>query len=593
MSRLNWAVWLAVVMLCACGGGGGSQSGPVTRTALAALSQDINPSGERLDHRSRNYFPAAPGDAWVYERQENGRFTGETLTRRADAGSGADVLITETWIGRTAHETLRRTSEGVVSVQSLEEQAPEAASRTVGDVLEYPEPFYAAGSTRRLIRQGDWGADVDGDGVAESFRLEFSQVLVGFESLDLPYGGAFTDVAHFRNVTVIMLQPSDPRRPVTRVTGTEDIWWAPGIGMVRAERSLVDDTGAVVERPYTLVLYAGTVGGRTLFSPTTDGTVTKIALTHTDMVFDRTRGRYYASVPGNAAGGNRIAIVDAASGALSYSAAAVGSEPAALALSSDDGALYVGLDGTGEVVKLRLPDMAELWRARLPDAGPYGQLPVQSIAVSPLDADMVAVALTRPYTYPRHGEVALIRGGVVQPVRTQHDSPTTLAVFDADGRFVYVFDSEGSNADLYRIAVLSDGLREEQAVRADAGPYSRTLDWSVGTLVIGTAVYRTPEMTLLGRVNIEGTACRVHAVPGRLVCSSNRLFDSISDRSLAVVDAGTLAVLTTPFYLRSDDPALLSKILPGPAGQVALRMKTTIPGPPTDSVWLFTSPALK
>ena len=55
--RWNWAAWIAAMVLCACGGGGGSgpsgPSGPVTRTALAALSQDINPGGERLDYRDR------------------------------------------------------------------------------------------------------------------------------------------------------------------------------------------------------------------------------------------------------------------------------------------------------------------------------------------------------------------------------------------------------------------------------------------------------------------------------------------------------------------------------------------------------------
>ena len=95
MLRWNWAAWVAVMMLCACGGGGGSSaSGPATRTPLAALSQDVNPGGERLDYRDRNYFPVAAGDTWTYDRQQGGVSTGQILTRKADAGSGAQMVIT-------------------------------------------------------------------------------------------------------------------------------------------------------------------------------------------------------------------------------------------------------------------------------------------------------------------------------------------------------------------------------------------------------------------------------------------------------------------------------------------------------------------
>lgn len=103
--------------------------------------------------------------------------------------------------------------------------------------------------------------------------------------------------------------------------------------------------------------------------------------------------------------GNRIAIIDAATGTLSYSGATVGSEPGALALSSNDDVLYVGLNGTGDVVKLRLPDMAELWRARLPASSFFGQLFAERIAVSPLDADVVAVSMYRATASPRRATV--------------------------------------------------------------------------------------------------------------------------------------------------------------------------------------------
>ena len=46
----------------------------------------------------------------------------------------------------------------------------------------------------------------NGDGIAESFRLEVVQVLVGFETLTLPRGSAET--AHFRSTTTLTVSPS-------------------------------------------------------------------------------------------------------------------------------------------------------------------------------------------------------------------------------------------------------------------------------------------------------------------------------------------------------------------------------------------------
>ena len=271
----------------------------------------------------------------------------------------------------------------------------------------------------------------------------------------------------------------------------------------------------------------------------------------------------------------------------------MGSEPGALALSSNDDVLYVGLNGTGDVVKLRLPDMAELWRARLPASSFFGQLFAERIAVSPLDADVVAVSMYRPTASPRHGGVALIRAGVVQPVMTQDHTGSNLIAFDADGQFVYGFNNESTEFGLRRIVVLPDGLREEQVVTTAAGFSLRALDWSTNGLVLDTAVYRTPELTLLGRVNVQGGGCRPHTVPNRLLCAYNSSFDGSLGGALAVVDANTFVILAAPVYQRGQAGASLSQIVPGPAGQAALRMNVTYNNSASDSVWLFTSPALK
>ncbi len=60
------------------------------------------------------------------------------------------------------------------------------------------------------------------------------------------------------------------------------------------------------------MLVDGTVGGQTIFAPPTpqiDGTLVKIPLVHQALVFDPTRNRHYASIPGSVpSNGNRIAM---------------------------------------------------------------------------------------------------------------------------------------------------------------------------------------------------------------------------------------------------------------------------------------------
>lgn len=587
----GWAaisIVAAALLLAACGGGGGSS--PSVREPLPQLVQDINPGGTRLDLRSRNYFPANAGDTWTFDRVQNGVTTPSALTRSVQSVSGNDAVFTENELGATSSATYRRSAEGIVNVDPLAGVASPAARTLVGDLLEFPEPFYPVGATRRIIRQGGWGDDLDGDGAAESFRLEITQVLVGFETLALPRGSAET--AHFRSVTQLTLSPSSLAQRVVTVTATEDSWWAPGIGMVRAERVATDSDGATVIPAHTFVIAGGTVAGTTLFAPPLDGTLLKISLVHNALVFDATRQRYYASIPGSVVGnGNSIASIDPTTGTVTYSAP-VGSEPFALALAADGSALYAGLNGSGEVVKLRLPDLAELARTRLPAPAFYGQLLAETISVSPLDANVVAVSMLRTGVSPRHGGVALIRSGVLQPRLTQEHTGSNLIAFDANGQFVYGLNNETTEFGLRRIEVLADGLAEQTVVTTDGGFGVRSLDVSPQGLVLDRAVYRAPDLALLGRVAAPSVGCRAHTVPNRLVCMKEP-FPSNGEGRLAVVDASTFVVQSTPVYAWSGLSATLSQLVPGPAGQVALRFDASFFSSPASALWLFTSPALQ
>ncbi len=589
LERRAWQalVWL-VALLAGCGGGGGGD--PTVRDPLPTVVQDLLPVGGRLDLRDRRYFPAQAGDSWTYDVVRDGSSSAGAATVVVTSASGDDAWLTETVLGVSSSGHWRRTAAGILSVGAFDSVASATAAALVGDVLEYPEPFYAVGAERQVIRQGSWGDDLDGDGNPESFRMEITQVLVGFETFSLPRGSAET--AHFRTVVRLTVTPSQLANAPATAVSTEDTWWAPGLGRVRADYSAADGNGNLVAPTISLRIAAATVGGVVQFLAQPDGIVQKLALVHNALVYDRGRGLYYASVPASAAShGNSIATVDAASGRLTYSAP-VGSNPAALAVSADGMALYVGLDGSGEVLRLALPSWQEVSRTRLPASAHWGQLLAESLAVSSTDAGVVAVAMQRVGVSPRHGGVALIRQGVLQPQMTQEHTGSNLIAFAADGQWLYGYNNETTEFGLRRIELLADGLAERLVVGSNGGFGIRALDVSAQGPVLGKAQYGASDLALLGQVDTTGGACRVPLAANRLVCLQEFWFSGASAAHLVVADGSSFVTLATPAYMQGSVPNDGIEIVPGPAGQVALRIGATGVARQAPEIWLFTSPRL-
>lgn len=573
--------------LSACGGGGGGSDAPATRPALPQLTSDAYPAGERLDLQSRNYFPAAAGDSWVYTLSSNGAPTGQTVTRTVTGATADTFTISETNPGTLPEtESYRRTSAGI-SQLDLTSDLPSAVQALVGEVMMFPEPFYPVGGTRSAVRQGSWGEDADGDGIVDSFRFELSQQLVGFETVALPLGSP--EAARFRTVITLTISPSSLRNAPVTISGTEESWWAPDIGLVRVDRTLVDENGATSTQ--SLAIASGSVGGTALFTAQPDGTLIKLALTHNALVFDASRNRYYASIPGSAgSNGNSIATIDATTGAVSHSAA-VGSEPFPMAVAPDGSALYVGLKGSGEVVKLTLPAMSEQYRVRLPGALNSGtQLLPKSIAVSPVESDVIAVSTVDPVGSSYNSGAVQIRAAAVQPqiVGGLFSSGVFASIgplaYDGNGATVYGYDDDTTGFSLHALSVLGNGLSLTTRVGIDMGFNIRTVDWTPQGIVVHRGVYRSSDLALLGTVTPNH--CRAHSVANRMVCIAG------SGR-LALIDMGSFVTVGSPAFSVDAYPPTPDQLVPGTAGQVAMRFGSTYISQPATDLWLFTSPQLQ
>ena len=338
--------------------------------------------------------------------------------------------------------------------------------------------------------------------------------------------GALTigNVARFQNTMRLTLRYSSTRNADYTVTASEDTLFAPGIGMVKATRMAIDSTGATIEPTHTLTFASAVVGGVTWLTvppppPTPiEGEVLDPPLVHNDLVYDALRNRFCPSVPGSEGNkGNRIATLDPAIGHLVYSPP-IGSEPNALSLSEDRSVLYVGLDGSGEVVRFALPSMVEQGRTRLVSDPFFGPSRAETVAVLPADPTVVAVSMAWLNSIgPRHAGVTLLRDSIMQPNRTQSHTGSNVVVFNSAGTALYGLNTETSEFGLRRIEVLVDGFVERQEVGFATAFGRRAFGFTGNRVIAGQSLFNTPALTLAGSIKIHRIACsRVHAYRDRI-----------------------------------------------------------------------------
>lgn len=603
--RVLSAIVVAVLVLNACGGGGGGGGSSAPVASDEVKSEDSLPTGPRVDLAAKRYFPMSPGDSWLYSFKYPFERPPETRSFATNA-QGDIVRLTETAhrsdgsnapLGATSY---RRTSEGLIDLAPLGDDAPASANQVIGPLLRYAEPFYPTGSVRRSVREGGWGADVDNDRTPERFRFEFSQIVVGFESLSTGIG-ELTEVARIRTTTALTLFLTRVPGSTRTLVYTEEEWFAPGVGLVRSNRSVTDERGTEQAPAETLEILVSGVGGRNVLAPPSDGTLKKLSLMHSRIVFDAVRGRYHVSVqPTDAVYPNRVVSVDASSGSIVAVSPILGADPYSLALVPDSSALYVGIGGTGDVVQLALPGLTEAQRVRLPSTPEDGQAYADALAVSPIDPDTVVVSMGRGSIRPRYAiGVGVIRAGVLQP-RIAATPPGHIRhiVFGPTGAQVYGADTQTSPPYLYALTVLLDGVRLDDSRRLEGiniYPDAVTgIDASSGTLLVDRTLFRTSDLAPVGTVSDPAFGCRAQFT-SRLVCAESPTSFLGTTRSwrIAVLDRDTRKPIARPVVEGSASPGVVLSIIPGPSGQVAV--SRTPAGNPFEAaeIWLFDSELLR
>ena len=162
--------------------------------------------------------------------------------------------------------------------------------------------------------------------------------------------------------------------------------------------------------------------------------VTSLNMTVTGMVWDVSRGRFYAALPGSVANGNSLVAIDPLSGEAT-APVFVGSDPNLLAISSDGSFLWVSLDGANAIQRVTLPDMTPDVRINLPpneDSRPQIALAMQS---APVSANTIAVALgNRNMGWTDPGGVIIYNEAFPRPTMIGPGTDVTWLQWGADDR---------------------------------------------------------------------------------------------------------------------------------------------------------------
>lgn len=543
--------------LAACGGGGTPEVPPVpAKVPLrppAQSSSEVVPVGQRLDLTGSNYFAGSERDHWDYYLWD----------------------VNGTRVG------FERIGQGSASTVSAYPAKTEAFIFTFE---EYPQPFYSVGGLRVVKRSGTWDEDLDGDGAPEGFHFNFSQVFRGTQSFAI--GGTTVTVVHFSQTSSIEITPSDTDYTSATAIARRELWFAPHFNVVKFEEEIIDGKGQVVEPWRQWRISDASVAGVLLSEHLLDAKRVVVQLDHKQLAYDPSRQRYVASLPPSVGGGG-LAIVDASTGAIQQTTSLAG-EPGPLLVSQAGDALYVGLDATGEVLKLDPDTLTVQARTSIEGARVLG------MAISPADPNRLAVSVTDICLGCSGGQVRLVMLDSMRLGAEVSSSPHysfPVFAFDPAGDRIYSFNNLSTQAELAVHDVVASGIRLNRWLGDHFGG-GRNM-WVEGSqLMVGGTSYRLPDLSPGWAVPGNVDHC-VKAGAGRLLCLDFTRETSeygLDVNRLVLFDASTGQTLARPSF--ANIFMKLPEVTMGQAGQLAISVKDNSFDRSYPQIWLYRVAAL-
>lgn len=210
------------------------------------------------------------------------------------------------------------------------------------------------------------------------------------------------------------------------------------------------------------------------------------------LVYDSTRKRIYASVPGRAGSiGNTVAVINPATSQIESSFFA-GSEPNVMALSGDGKYLYVGLDGAAAVRRFNLESQTMEPTFDLGPIGWFGPLMAEDIAVMPGNSDVIAVSRRYDGISPRHAGVAILDNGVLRATVTPDHTGSNAIEFAENPGTLYGYNNETTEFGFRRMKVDSMGVSVIDTASNLISGFSTDIAYAAGRVYSGNGYIVDP-----------------------------------------------------------------------------------------------------
>jgi hypothetical protein len=522
-----------------------------------------------------NYFPLATGDTWTYSVSENGAppasaeivavgaaiprngatvmpLSNGTTTFPLPSPGGPAPVLTDT-------DFYLKDASGLISFGNSTDPAGITAARAPS-YLELKLPARVGDTWIAVDKTGsfDLGQDLDGDGISETLtRVKLDKLVTGYQSITVPAGSFRCMVVENHVLVTIVLSASK-----VSVTAKSTITWflAPDVGIVRIVK-IADGSssnGAVIPQSTSQSdLVDATIAGVSVATaPPASTKVKTVFLLHNDLAYDKTRNLLYASIPGQVANGNSIAVINPDTGAI-VQTIPVGSEPLRLALSKGNEYLYVGLDGSGEIARINLTTMAFELKFSLGSIGnpPFSdQLFAGDIAVLPNNPLSIVVSEKVKVSLPSFAGIAVFDGAVKRTNEIQGFvlfSADSVAISD-DNAFVYGMDNQSSDLAFTRFTISPAGISFlDQTNGLTSGFMPTRIRFYSGRLYLANGRVIDPVNKLLlgiyqlGGTSLEMEGCIPDILPARTYCLASSespstvtlvSFDQVLFTKLATVD---------------------------------------------------------
>jgi hypothetical protein len=209
-------------------------------TSSSATGQTNNGPGD-----IGNYFPSSFGNTWVYQSTTS-QSPGTTSTfTTTDSFTGTKVfnglltsVLTETKSNKTGQPLEDYSIKNSVgNFEYGDNDTTDFLLPLIAPVQHLIFPIQPGRSFGQISKTGlNYGQDLDGDGVPETFDFTYNTTYINFETVNVPAGVFPNSIKMTINSTATITLSKSKKLEI--ITITENVWLAPGIGMIKNSISI-------------------------------------------------------------------------------------------------------------------------------------------------------------------------------------------------------------------------------------------------------------------------------------------------------------------------------------------------------------------